>query len=47
MKKVGDAVYAFPGDIVTIGVATWGIVRGKSQLLRSADSRVCVLPVLI
>lgn len=36
---VGEAVYGYPGEIVTIGIATWGIVRGKSQLVRS-DSKV-------
>ncbi|KAL5271968.1 hypothetical protein ACHWQZ_G000234 [Mnemiopsis leidyi] len=38
MKMVGEAVYGYPGEIVTIGIATWGIVRGKSQLVRS-DSK--------
>ena len=42
MKMVGDAVYSYPGDIVTIGIATWGIVRGKSQLLRT-NLQVCWL----
>ena len=35
MRMVGEAVYDYPGEIVTIGIATWGIVRGKSQLIRS------------
>ena len=40
MKMVGDAVYNYPGDVTTIGIASWGIVRGKEQLIRSGKKKV-------
>ena len=41
MKLVGDAVRGstFGSNITTIGIASWGIVKNKEKLLRTADQK--------
>ena len=40
MKLVGEAVRGYCGsNITTIGIATWGIIKNKGNLMRPAKKK--------